>query len=61
MQDGLGLARAKLTADAKDVATLFDVVLKVIVGALVRELGHFSPTQAKKRLVVIAKVDDLLF
>jgi len=43
MQDGLGVVGIfDVLRDTEDVAAFADVVLDVVVGALVRELGHFD-------------------
>ena len=44
MEDGFWIVRvADVLADAKNVTTLLDVVLKVFVVAFIGELRHFNP------------------
>ena len=48
MQDSLWVVWIRnVAADTKDVTALFNVVLEVVVGTLVRELRHFNPTHRK--------------
>ena len=47
MQDRFRVVGVRdVAADSKDISTFFNVVLEIIVGTLVRELGHFN---SKKR------------
>ena len=48
MQDRFRVVGVRdVAADSKDVSTFFYVVLEVVVGTLVRELGHFNPAKRK--------------
>ena len=51
MQDGLGVIGIfDVLRDTEDVAAFADVVLDVVVGALVRELGHFDSEKRNRKL-----------
>ena len=43
MQNGFGIIRIfDILSDAKDVATLTNVVVNILIATLISELGHFD-------------------